>query len=533
MQMLIKHRARLFYFIAISWILFLSLSAIYHPTSFNSDPGFGFLDLINYSKGGKFQHHMTPLLEDINKCVEERTTWWTPGQWYFIYLFMKLGLTLGLSITLCVTLSVVLGLWGWLRLYRQFGFKEQVIVNTLLIILFSRYLFTSFQIYPGASILEFVFAPWFLYFWMGLENKNMYWRLIFLGVLIVISFFIKSSMIIFWLAAIFSTLDYFKFRQNEWWRILLMMLVLIAGKYICDLIFTKGGLTPFSYQTEWFSKGKGDIPVQLQYFLFVLQAPFSATIGIDDYIKYLFQKPGHVLLSDGNIFMLLLYGILLFLFIQVYRYLNINRTDYNPRYFNIVTAFIGVYITFFLYALLSGKSITGYEDSRHSRIAGLIILPLIVSIIERYYRYASLIIVMMLFIYSIPSYLSKLSRKDIVSEKYRIPRSITSNQVYNKFYTLAQSADFIYVINADDKYELDHCKTIYNHDDFTEIETIKSRPDNVMNHKNMLFLLPKRFAVNGKKEAILSNYLPTKGAVLPLVKSVIVDDYELIEIHYY
>jgi hypothetical protein len=231
--------------------------------------------------------------------------------------------------------------------------------------------------------------------------------------------------------------------------------------------------------------------------------------------------------------MLLLYGILLFLFIQVYRYLNINRTDYNPRYFNIVTAFIGVYIIFFLYALLSGKSITGYEDSRHSRIAGLIILPLIVCIIDRYYRYASLIIVMMLFIYSIPSYLSKLSRKDIVSEKYRIPRSITSNEVYNKFYTLAQSADFIYVINADDKYELDHCKTIYNHDDFTEIETIRSRPDNVMNHKNMLFLLPKRFAVNGKKEAILSNYLPTKGAVLPLVKSVIVDDYELIEIHYY
>lgn len=525
---------RIVFAIGICWIVFLFGSSLYSPPSFNSDPGLGFLDLLHFSEGGRFQYHLTPSMEDANICIEERTTWWSPGQWFFVYLFTLLGMPLGVAISVTVFVSVFAGWQGWMLLYRRFGFDERVVLLCGLLILFSRYLYTSFQIYPGATILEFAFAPWMLLFWFRLEQKSVFWQLPLFFLLLIGSYFVKSSMLIFWLGVAGSAVNMFQLRETQWFRLFLLALVFVAGKYSCDALFTGGGLTPFSFETGWLRVTGSNFAEKLQQLLFTLQGPFLATLGFDDYIKYVFQKPGRVIFADGHPAMLFLYGSLLLVFLLLARYVVQQQVLLNKRYRDVAVAVTAVFIAFFFYAFVSGKNINGYEESRHFRLAGLVLLPLLVQWMIGWMNKWVLAIPFLLFAYAVPSYFSKLARPKVLSDKLRIPRGIQDEADHLFFVDAARKADLIYVINAEQKYELDHCKTIYNQDDFTTIDVIRSRPKTGLRKKTIVFLLPERFGASGKKDAILGNFIPGNDSPAPPVKTIRkLGDYECITVQFF
>lgn len=521
-----------FYWFAGIWLLLLFAASVYSPPTFISDPGLGFLDLINFSEGGSFQHHKEPSLSNINDCIEIKTTWWSPGQWFFIYLFTLPGLPLGVAISLTVLFAAGLGLLGWLKLYRRFQFSETVVLYAGLLILFSRYLFSSFQIYPGANMLEFAVAPWFLILWLELEKKSIWLQAVCLLPLLIVSYFVKSSMLIFWLGIIGSSISLFQLKQIPWLRFLVLFVVFIAGKYCCDWLFTRGGDTPFSSPGQWISLTNADPALLAQQLMFTFNGPLLATIGADDYIRYIFQKPGAVIFPNGHPAILLIYGAVLLCFLMLVRYFLIKRSLLNERYSNLLVAVTGLFIAFFLYTFISGKNINAYEESRHMRLAGLVLLPLAVQSLHGLLKRYLLVLPVLMFGYAVLSSLNKVDRPKVISEKYRVPLGeMNTMEDYNLFKTEAMKADVIYVVHADLKYDLDHCKTIYNQDDFTSLDFIKSRPKATISNKTMLFLLPQRFASNGKRDAILANFTATNQQQ-PVINSRQLTNWELITVRY-
>ncbi|QNA44993.1 hypothetical protein [Lacibacter sediminis] len=522
-----------FYRFAAVWLLALFAGSVYSPPSFISDPGLGFLDLINFSEGGRFQYHRMPSIENIYQCVEERTTWWSPGQWFFVYLFMLLRLPLGIAISLTVLVSAWIGVTGWLKLYRRFQFNEKVVLYAGLLIIFSRYLFSAFQIYPGANILEFAAAPWLLLLWFKLEQKPVLIRALCLLPMLIGSYFIKSSMLIFWLGVIGSCVSVFQLKQLSIFRLAVLAIVFFTGKYCCDLLFTGGGLTPFNSDSTWIELGANNM-ILLQRFLFTLNGPLLASIGLDDYVNYFLQKPGSVIFPDGHIAMLLIYVGVLFFFVLLIRYFLQQRFKLNERYRDIVVAVAGVFIAFFLYTFVSGKNINAYEESRHFRLAGLFLLPLVVQYVEQRVKKFFIVIPVLMFVYAGLSSANKLNSTKVLSPKYRVPLGeINSQADLEIFHAAEKKSDFTYVIHSGLKYDLDHCKTIYNQDDFISLEVIRARPKSVVNNKTIVFLLPERFAGNGKRDAILANFTAGNKQQAPVAEIRKLNNWELITVKYF
>lgn len=515
------------------WLVALLVGSLYSPPSFISDPGLGFLDMINFSEGGKFQHHKMPFLNNPDICIQERTTWWTPGQWYFIYLITLLGIKLGTAISLCVFISTAIGIVGWYILYRKFEFDKIVVVISILLIAFSRYFYSSFQIYPGANILEFSVAPWLLLFWLKSESLNSYFRIVLIFLLIIFSFFIKSSMLIFWLALILSRVSIHYSHKNQWFNLFLLASAFVLGKYFCDFLFIKGGYTPFSWPGEWIRLNGIDFHVLTQKIIFTLSGPILSTIGIDDYVKYIFQKPGNVIINDGSIFLIGIYLFFLILFIALLINSRSQKKELNKHYFHILYSFVFIFILFFFYTLLSGKAINAYEESRHFRLAGLILLPLVVKSLNERFRIIAPIITLFMIAYSIPSNLSKIKSTKVISEKYRTPFSEIENEAdYKMFKNMAEESDYTYVIHAGLAFELDQCKTFYNQDDYTPIEKILERKKIVLKNKKIVFLLPERFKENGKLEAILGNFTQPSSQSKPLTTTTKLSNWYLVKIEF-
>lgn len=520
---------RLFYGFALFWLLIQFTASIYSPPSVMSDPGLGFLDMINFSEGGKFQHHRSPSLDNLNVCEEIKTTWWSPGQWFFIYPLTAIGLPLGVAISCIVLLASAFGLPGWLKLYRKFGFSEYIVIYAGLLILFSRYFSVSFQIYAGANILEFGVAPWLLLFWLRVEGKPLWFQATCLLLLLVFSYFVKSSMLIFWLGIISSTVPLLRSKQSSWKNFTVLIVVFLIGKLLCDLLFTRGGYTPFSFKGQWINFSGASNLVFLQHITFLLSGPFLSTIGIDDYIHYIFQKPGSVIFIDGHPILLLVYGILLAVLVLMLRYFIQKRESLDAKYGNLLMAVTAVFIGFFIYTFLSGKIISAYEDSRHFRLAGLIMLPLCVGYLQGVMKRLLLIIPFCMFGYATLSSLNKVNQDKVVSEDYKVTFSeMKSKKDYTEFKKVADSSSLVYVIYSDFVYNLDRCKTIYSQDDFISLEMIRSRKKVIVKNKSIVFLLPLRFATNGKRDAILANFISGNPSMLPDTQIERLNDWELI-----
>ncbi|HLP36093.1 hypothetical protein [Lacibacter sp.] len=523
-----------FYWFAVGWLLLLFAGSLYSPPTLISDPGIGFLDMINFAEGGRFQYHRTPSIEDLNTCVEMRTTWWSPGQWFFVYVFTLTGLSLSTAISITVLVASWIGLIGWMKLYRYFQFNKRVVFYAGLLILFSRYLFSAFQLYPGGSILEFAAAPWLLLLWLKLERESIWLQAICLLPLLIISYFIKSSMLIFWLGVIGSNLSLFSLRKIPWLRLMALGLVFVAGKYFCDLLFTGGGATPFSYAGNWINWREGDLLLLLQRLLFLLAAPLTAVIGVDDYINYFLQKPGHVLFKDGHPVMVGIYVVLIAFFGLLIRRFVKKAQLLPDRYRDLLVAVTGVFLAFFLYSFLSGKQINGYEESRHFRLAGLLLLPFVIHYAEQKAGRYFLMIPALMFVYAGVSYFQKVKSPKVVSEKYGVALSSPKSQAdYAVFQTEAKKSDLVYVIHSSLIYDLDQCKAIYYQDDFASLDMIRSRNKTYVTDKTILFLFPERFAVNGKRDAVLANFIASNSLRKPDTEVKQLNGWELVRVVYY
>ena len=147
------------------------IGAILSPPNIGYDAGNGVLDLLNFKDGGQFQHHSGPAINQESDCREGRTTWWSPGQWFFAYMINLLGVPLGYSYSLLAVLCIGFGVFGWTKVFQKFSVKPEVIYLAACIMLFSRFNYSQVMIFSGASVLEFGLAPWIFLLWFWFKRK--------------------------------------------------------------------------------------------------------------------------------------------------------------------------------------------------------------------------------------------------------------------------------------------------------------------------------------------------------------------------
>lgn len=162
---------------AIGWGI-AGLVAIYAAASFvvapamYTDSAWGFLVAGSMERGAAFNHLLIPDPDDIVRDKSLFLAVWSPGQYVFAVTLEHAGLTLGAALTAVTTAFTVLGLGGWYRLYRFWGFPSSSAAIAIALTACSRHLALPFGIYNGGDVLLFGSAPWFLLLLLRCRNLS-------------------------------------------------------------------------------------------------------------------------------------------------------------------------------------------------------------------------------------------------------------------------------------------------------------------------------------------------------------------------
>ena len=470
------------------------------------DPGNGILDLFNYRDGGTFAHKKVPDFSVEGGCREKATTWWSPGQWYFLYLLQIFGMNLGWAIQIQVLLAVLIAVFGWRQCWRKWGFGDEVVLVAALVFLCSRYCYSQLAIYDGASILEVAFAPWLILSWNRITDGGLTWKYLLILPLIVVAYFVKSSLIL--LCLLMTSWEMWKvLRSNAGLkRIPILLSCFVVSKVVCDYLFVGEGSTPGSLRfLAW--KELPSIDQFAQDVLFILSSPLWASGGFEDYVEYIFQYPALIgPYADGSGLILFIYLTVAGFFYWIWRKLMGLSFVKESDYLSLFVIGSLLYCSFGLFAYFGSLPISIQEESRHFRVIGLIFLPSLCQVGLLVRREIAVIVCSGLMMYGLSSSVSKILNSSARNSDLGIRLNMSSQEAWDWFVGEVSNSDYYYVINADWKFGLDPCRGFFGHDDFRSVQRIQDRSDVDLSGKRLVLLLPDRFEENGKLEAITSNF---------------------------
>ena len=522
---------RILQMVAILWLAFLMIGAILSPPNIGYDAGNGVLDLLNFKDGGQFQHHSGPAINQESDCREGRTTWWSPGQWFFAYMINLLGVPLGYSYSLLAILCIGFGVFGWTKVFQKFSVKPEVIYLAACIMLFSRFNYSQVMIFSGASVLEFGLAPWIFLLWFWFNEKPLLLRLASLIGITIAGYFVKSSLLILILGLTLHS-AYMAFKQERRWGVVFLFpSAFVIGKFACDLLFVGQGRTPFDIESHWFLEFEEPMLEWAQSLAFILSSPLTSGFGLEDYINYVFQRPGAELLSDGSPGLVMMYGTLAILSAVLVAHFFLFNEKVKSEYKEYLFFIGGVSLGFVAFSWLASKPISVAEESRHIRVAGLLFLPVVLTYLNQFLKKLTWLVPICLLIYGLNSHWSKMTRDKVILPEMKFALSeIADKDAWDMFSELVDSSDFYYVINADWMFPHDQCRGFFNHDDFRSVEGIANRPDVKLDGESIVFLFPARFRENGKQDAIIGNFQSANPLAEQSIEVISFDDFDIIQI---
>ncbi|MFI5002603.1 MAG: hypothetical protein ACHQK9_22180, partial [Reyranellales bacterium] len=114
------------------------------------------------TNGGPFNQLVEP--DPVNIAGNEGVfqAAWSPSQYMLPHALEQAGLSLGLSVSIVTIAFTVLGLVGWYKAYRLWGFPETTSAVAIAIVACTRALALPFGTYNGGEVLLFGCAPWFV-----------------------------------------------------------------------------------------------------------------------------------------------------------------------------------------------------------------------------------------------------------------------------------------------------------------------------------------------------------------------------------
>jgi hypothetical protein len=274
-------------------LAYAALNAYVKPVVW-SDSGFGLLAW-DSRHGLPFNEAAQPDPQDISKVSGGFVVAWTPGQYLLPGWLEAAGMSLGSAIVVVVTVASLLGLWGWWRLYRAFGFPQETAAIALAIIAATRHFSVAFGTYVGGEPLLFAAAPWFVLLVWRLGALQ--WRAVLpLVAGTAVIFFVKLNGIILAAAAIGAAAVSAPLPWTDWRATLRRGAVASASVGIVGLIFYFAW-----YRHGWSGATPGDTfhwAAAARMAVLAYSSAWGASLSLGELGNYLFLHPNRPLLAS-------------------------------------------------------------------------------------------------------------------------------------------------------------------------------------------------------------------------------------------
>lgn len=297
---------------------------------------------------------------------------WSPGQYLFPGALAALGLPIGGAVYLVIAISIPLGLWGYWRLYRRFGFSEGIAALAVLGIALARPVSFMYSFYLGGEVLFFAGFPWFLEWAFRLRERRFWGPLLFPLLFVAGCLLLKLSVAIAGLAAAAAIVlgvgatapDV----RGAWFRAtasraLIWGLAFAAGYACLHWLYTSRGWTAAEMM-----QGSADPFKNL--LLIVGSAPVAWFSGYDLIDAVFFRRGGlrHEFLRNPELYWT--FGLLAILSLSAMAWLvwQNRKNDYG----RLLAAFLVVYVPVLLYLFSFGGS---WYEERHLRPLSYLLLP--------------------------------------------------------------------------------------------------------------------------------------------------------------
>lgn len=148
-----------------------------------------------WRSGGSFHHVPLPPIAGAAPGAESMLVWWSPGTYLPAAAAELLGLPLAWGMTAWLAAGTWLGLWGWMRVWRQLGHRDAVIALALLVVGLSWHALYGFRIYHGGELTRFAVLPW-LWLAVGAQPAGSWRQALVLAGAILVAGIVKLSLLV-------------------------------------------------------------------------------------------------------------------------------------------------------------------------------------------------------------------------------------------------------------------------------------------------------------------------------------------------
>jgi hypothetical protein len=328
-----------------------------------TDSAWGFLVADTMARGGAFNHLVIPDSGDIARDRSLFLAVWSPGQYVLAAALERAGLTLGTALTVVTTAFTVLGLVGWYRFYRSWGFPVSSAALAIAITAGSRHLALPFGIYNGGEVLLFGGAPWFLLLlrrWRKLSATQA------VGVFIAFAAlaFLKLSALVLAFAALAAVVigDLWPPTRIRWRRPLTAAAIALAFVVAFYVVWYARGRTAAD------SNGASAWILLVPRFLEGWAAAVSGMVSLGDLAARILQRPGAPVLASLDTLYLIatLPAVALLVFVRR------RLADTHANYAQFATALALFYVA--MMAVLYGRGGPLLMEDRFFRPLSMVLL---------------------------------------------------------------------------------------------------------------------------------------------------------------
>lgn len=358
---------------AVALVLLCSVYTVGALTVYPSmypDAAGGFLVKKSMAAGSAWNHLVEPRADDIAQDHSHFYAMWSPGQYAVpgVVEALGLGLTLGGALTVVCILAPLVGLGGWMFLFRTLGLDWTTTLASSVLIAASRSVNLSFIVYVGSDLLAFAAFPFLAVVAWRLRHS---WLMVPVApVLVLVGFYLKNSMLIYvgaWIVAAVAVdvVHSTDSRARGISRLMLTASAIVAAALLMQWAYLSRGWTPVSYEPTW--------PAARAAFVLPWAMPLLAATSFGDVLNRLLTSPDHELFNYKNSTLFLLpiaIGTVAF---------GVNQVRMRPRDTTTLTlvSFAGLAVAALAVLFASGSG-ASLELSRHYLIPGFALLPLLV-----------------------------------------------------------------------------------------------------------------------------------------------------------
>jgi hypothetical protein len=254
------------------------------------DPAFGLVRWHALLQGAPLDSSLGPDPADIARDVVSAASWWSPGQYLAPGILTLTGMRLGVALVVVASLSNLAALLGWIAVARAFALGPLVAMAATVLIAAFRYSSSAYGVYSGGEILLQAATPWIvLAAWR--VPQTMWPMAALLGfAAVALGFAAKLNGLIVAASAFAAagTLALYQTRRVSPGLIGGALGAVLAALLIYVFWFAAKPMTHLA------GGGEGFGVVRL---LFALSAPWTAAFSWQDFLVWLLQTPGRVVVT--------------------------------------------------------------------------------------------------------------------------------------------------------------------------------------------------------------------------------------------